>query len=409
MRNKTKKRGKFLVLIVLVLALFLTQHAAGAPSSSVPSKESTPSFPQIRLQSVFEPVIKRLMRRLHAPVELTHAKDGSGRLFIVEQRGTIRILKNGKLSKKHFLDIRERVTNGGEKGLLGLAFHPEFSKTRRFFVNYTSAKKGLHTVISEFTVGNNPEEADETSERILLTISQPFSNHNGGKIAFGPDNYLYIGMGDGGAANDPEGSGQDLSTLLGKMLRIDVDKKSGRKPYAIPPDNPFISEANAVPEIFAFGLRNPWRFSFDNTTGLLYVGDVGQNAREEINVIRKGRNYGWNIMEGTVCTPRVNPKCNKKGLDLPIHDYPRSEGTVVVGGYVYRGKAIPGLSGTYIFGDFGNGRIWGLEYDGNKVTHHRLLFNTDLSISALGNDEEGELYVVGLGGEVLKIILAEGR
>ncbi len=337
---------------------------------------------------------------------LIHAGDGSGRVFIVEQQGTIRVLKNERLSEKLFLDIRDRVTSGGEKGLLGLAFHPNFSKNRRLFVNYTSPAGGLHTVISEFKIGDNPNEADPKSERALLTIPQPYSNHNGGNIVFGPDGYLYIGMGDGGSGNDPHGNGQNIGTLLGKMLRIDINKKEKGRAYGVPRDNPFVGQKNAAPEIWAYGLRNPWRYSFDPVTGLLYAGDVGQVDREEIDVIRRGRNYGWNIMEGTICTPGVNPNCDKKGLELPIYDYPRSEGTTVIGGYVYRGSAIPNLCGAYIYGDYGNGRIWALRYDGRSVTDHRLLLETHRSISSFGEDEQREIYVVDHDGEVLKIVPA---
>jgi len=359
-------------------------------------KGTSSLFPHIDLRSVAE--------GLTEPLGLVHAGDGSGNIFIVEQPGKVRILKNGKVLEKTFLDIRDRVTSGGEKGLLGLAFHPDFFKNRRFFVNYTSPTGGLRTVISEFKTGDNPDEADPKSERILLTIRQPYANHKGGNIVFGPDGYLYIGMGDGGSGNDPHGNGQNLSSLLGKMLRIDVNTKEKEKAYGVPRDNPFISQKNAAPEVWAYGLRNPWRFSFDTVTRLLYAGDVGQNAREEIDLIQKGKNYGWNIMEGRICTPGVNPNCNKSGFEQPIYDYPRSEGIAVIGGYVYRGRSIPNLCGAYIYGDYGNGRIWALRYDGKSVAGHRLLLETRRSISSFGEDEQHELYVVDHGGEVLKII-----
>ena len=306
--------------------------------------------------------------------------------------------------KKPFLNIRDRVISGGEMGLLGLAFHPGFSQNGRLFVNYTSRSGGLHTVISEFKISSRPNAADPESERILLTIDQPYSNHNGGAIVFGPDGALYIGTGDGGAGNDPHGNGQNLTTLLGKMLRIDVDQREADKPYGIPGDNPFIARRGAAKEVWAYGLRNPWRFSFDSLTGLLYAGDVGQAAREEIDVIQKGKNYGWNRMEGTLCTPGVNLKCNKRGLEPPIIDYPRSEGTVVIGGYVYRGRSIPSLCGVYLFSDFGNGRIFGLRYHEGKVKEHRRLLSTRRRISSLGEDEQHELYLLDYEGEVLKIV-----
>jgi len=360
------------------------------------AQEAVPAFSPIRLE--------RIAGGLARPIGLFHAGDASGRLFVVEQRGIIRVLKEGKLEKKPFLDIRRRVTAGGEKGLLGLAFHPEFRKSQRFFVNYTASRGRLHTVISEFRLGNFPDRADPASERILMTLPQPFSNHNGGEIAFGPDGHLYIGMGDGGAGNDPRGNAQNLKTLLGKMLRIGVDPGKGGKAYTIPGDNPFAQSRNAAPEIWAYGLRNPWRFSFDALTGDLWAGDVGQSAREEINLIRKGGNYGWNIMEGRLCTPGVNSRCDQRRLARPLFDYPRSEGTVVIGGRVYRGRAIPSLIGAYIYGDFGSGRVWMLRHDGDRVTEQRLLLETDRRISAFGEDEQHELYLVDYSGEILKIV-----
>ncbi|MGH7275123.1 MAG: PQQ-dependent sugar dehydrogenase [Nitrospiria bacterium] len=387
------------LLLTLGIWFFTSQNTFSASPTPCQLKGPPPPFPEIQLKSV--------VKGLKAPLGLFHAGEESGRLFIVEQEGTILIWEKGRLSDRPFLDIRDRVASGGEKGLLGLAFHPKFLETHRLFVNYTSAANGLHTVISEFKVGNNPDQADHKSERILLTIPQPYANHNGGNIVFGPDGKLYIGMGDGGSGNDPHENGQNLATLLGKMLRIDVDKREGGKAYGIPPDNPVFGKKGAAPEIWAYGLRNPWRFSFDPVTGLLYAGDVGQNTREEIDVILKGKNYGWNIMEGTICTPGVNPKCDKSGLELPILDYPRSEGTVVIGGHVYRGSFIPDLCGTYIYADYGNGRIYGLRYNGKAVTHHQRLLETHRSITSLGEDEERELHVLDGSGEVLKIVPGE--
>lgn len=365
-------------------------------SSHVASQAQT-GFPSLKLQSV--------VKGLTSPTGLSHPGDQSNRLFVVEQRGTVRILKNGTLSEKLFLDLQDRVTAGGEKGLLGLAFHPKFSENRRFFLNYTApaGPTGLQTVISEFKVGADSDAADPATERILLTLPQPFPNHNGGQLAFGPDGYLYIGLGDGGSGNDPQGNGQSLAVLLGKMLRINVDAAGEGKAYAIPPDNPFVGNKEAAPEIWAYGLRNPWRFSFDGATGFLFAGDVGQNAREEIDLIQKGKNYGWNIMEGTICTPGVNPNCDQSGLIPPLIDYPRSEGTTVIGGYVYRGKAIPELTGVYFYADFGNGKIWGFRYDGKSVADRRLIFETGRHISSFGEDDQNELYVVDYAGEILKI------
>lgn len=386
--------GKAFSFLLFGLWLIFPASCNSSSKDTPPSIGGTPAAPTIRLESV--------ATGLDQPIGLFHAGDGSGRLFVIEQEGTIRILQNGAVGETPFLDIRDRVTAGGEKGLLGLAFHPRFEENGRFFVNYTSPAGGrLHTVISEFKAGAG-------SERIFLTIPQPFSNHNGGNIVFGPDRFLYIGMGDGGSANDPEGNGQNLKTLLGKMLRIDVDQKANGKEYAIPPDNPFVATPGAAPEIWAYGLRNPWRFSFDPQTGLLYAGDVGQNAREEIDVIRRGGNYGWNPMEGTICTPGVNHgNCDKSRYDLPIIDYPRSEGTTVVGGYVYRGTAIPNLAGAYLYADFGSGRLWMLRYDGRAVSDQRLLLETGKQIASFGEDEQRELYLADIGGEIFKIVSAE--
>ncbi len=365
---------------------------------------ASPTNPDPDVSKQIAIALKSMASGLRDPVGLTHAGDGSGRLFVIEQPGRIRVLENGVLKEAAFLDIRKRVASGGEKGLLGLAFHPNFSKNRRLFVNYTASEKGLRTVIAEYTADPQLEKVDPATERRLMEIPQPFGNHNGGQIAFGSDGMLYIGMGDGGAGNDPQGNGQNLKTLLGKMLRIDVDRKEDNRAYGIPLDNPYRMQKDIPSEIWAYGLRNPWRFSFDSESGELYAGDVGQSSREEINIIQRGRNYGWNIMEGKICTPRVNPICDKRHLEDPIFDYPRSEGTVVIGGYVYRGKAIPALYGAYLYGDYGNGRLWILRYADRKVSDTRLLLKTGRAISALGEDENKELYLIDYQGEVLKII-----
>ncbi|MFZ5862232.1 MAG: PQQ-dependent sugar dehydrogenase [Nitrospirota bacterium] len=380
-----------LPLIAFLMTAWAPAHAALFCSTPDPA----PSFPEVRLAPA--------LSGFKSPVGFQSAGDGTGRVFIVEQRGTIQVRKPGQAGSKTFLDIRDRVTSGGELGLLGLAFHPNFVETGRLYVNYTSRKGGLHTVISEFKVGAKPDEVDPRIERILMTIPQPYANHNGGDVAFGPDGMLYIALGDGGSGNDPLGNGQKLSTLLGKILRIDVDHGGDATAYGIPADNPFVKRKGAAPEIWAYGLRNPWRFAFDPATGRLFAGDVGQNAREEIDVIRKGGNYGWNVMEGAICTPGVNPKCKKSGFDLPIFDYPRSDGTTVIGGRVYRGSAIPALCGAYVYGDFGTGRIWALHYDGATVIEQQKLLDTDHRISAFGEDEQRELYVVDYAGEILKI------
>ncbi|MDX8411743.1 MAG: PQQ-dependent sugar dehydrogenase [Mariprofundaceae bacterium] len=353
------------------------------------------------------------------PVQIVQASDNSGLIFVVEQQGRIRIISNGRVASIPFLDITSQIESGGEKGLLSMAFHPDYDDNGYFYVDYTTIDKtGLYTVVSRFSRTNGSPHTNAASEKVLLKIRQPFGNHNGGQIAFGPDGFLYIGMGDGGSANDPRGHGQNLASLLGTMLRIDVNHEEDGKPYAIPPDNPFVDSAPVRPEIWAYGLRNPWRFSFDAQTGDLWLADVGQNEVEEIDLIEKGGNYGWNIMEGDICTPDVSRSCDKSGLRMPIHTYRHPEGFAVTGGFVYRGDGIPVLCGTYLFADYVSGRIWGLRHDGKKVTAHKLLIEPnsgnmllrrllggELSISSFGQGEDRELYIADhRTGKILKII-----
>lgn len=340
------------------------------------------------------------------PVFLTHSGDGSHRLFVVEQSGIIRVFPNdaSATTSAVFLDIRSRVTSGGEMGLLGLAFHPEFPDSGFFYVNYTTSVNGpRRTIISRFSVNaGTPDQADPNSEFILMQFNQPFSNHNGGMLQFGPDGMLYISTGDGGSANDPSGNGQSLMTLLGKILRIDVDRRQGDLNYAIPADNPFVGAGNGVrEEIFAYGLRNPWRFSIDAESGQIWAGDVGQNRIEEIDRIEKGRNYGWNRMEGSDCFDPQNPNnppanCDTSGLTLPVVDYGRSLGNSVTGGYIYRGSLRPEFAGAYIYGDFGSGRLFLLRYENGMVTADSMLIDTNFGIASFGTDENDELYLVSL-------------
>jgi glucose/arabinose dehydrogenase len=342
------------------------------------------------------------------PVDLQHAGDGSNRLFAVEQAGVIRVFENSFVttSSKVFLNIQGKVTSGGERGLLGLAFHPNFTSNGYFYVNYTRQTDSLRTYVSRFSVSpTNPDSADAESELVLLTVTQPFSNHNGGQIAFGPDSYLYVALGDGGGAGDTAGNAQNRATLLGSILRIDVDTPSGGRNYSIPPDNPFVGNATGYrEEIFAYGLRNPWRFSFDPATGNLWCADVGQSSREEINIVEAGNNYGWNIMEGTLC---YNPStgCTTTGLTLPVWEYGRAAGGSVTGGFVYRGPLLPALQGKYVYGDYVSGRVWALMYDGVNPTTNALLDSLgQFSVSSFGIDENNELYVCDHRGKLYKFI-----
>jgi glucose/arabinose dehydrogenase len=330
---------------------------------------------------------------------------GTKERLVVEQGGEIRILKDGAQTAEPFLDLSKAIEAGGEKGLLGLAFHPKYERTKKFYVNYTYRADNLKTRISEFRVSKktNRGVASPTSstERVILEFDQPFDNHNGGHLEFGPDGFLYIATGDGGSAGDPEGNAQNLKSLLGKILRIDIDKGN---PYAIPAGNPFRNVKTARPEIWAYGLRNPWRFCFDRATGLLYAADVGQDKWEEIDLIQKGKNYGWNMMEGTHLFKARKGSLALVSFQRPILEYDHSEGESITGGYVYRGKKIKSLSGYYIYGDYESGKIWMLKLDGEKVSENKLLKDTDYMISSFGVDLKGEIYVVDHNGAIYQLV-----
>lgn len=349
--------------------------------------------------------LKLIAKDVASPVSMDSPKDGSGRLFICEQTGKIKIIKNGAVLVKPFLDVSsklDKINRGySEKGLLGLAFHPNYKSNGRFFIYYSAPTANStfnhKSVIAEYMVSPDANVAGAEG-RILMEIEQPESNHNGGQLAFGPDGFLYIGVGDGGGAGDDHGkygNGQELNTLLGKILRIDVN---GKVPYDIPADNPFAKAADAKPEIYAYGLRNPWRFSFDRKTGKLFCGDVGQDKWEEIDIIHKGKNYGWRIMEGNHCfKPSTN--CNPAGLEIPVAEYSHSEGISVTGGYVYNGSAIPALQGKYVFADW-NGKMFYLDETGGKYKLQKLMIadkkNNDAgsNINSFGEGENGELYIL---------------
>ena len=338
-------------------------------------------------------------RGLQSPLFLTHAGDGSGHLFIVEQPGTIRVVVQGVLQDKPFLDIKERVLSGGERGLLGLAFHPDYRRNGRFFVNYTRQQDGA-TVLAEYHRAESPLQASP-DQRVIMTVPQPFANHNGGMVAFGPDGFLYVGRGDGGSRGDPQNRAQNTQELLGKILRLDVDQGH---PYAIPADNPF-ARSGGRPEIFAYGIRNPWRFSFDRETKVLWLADVGQYKWEEIDLVMKGGNYGWRVMEGFHCYEPAE-HCPTRGMTMPVFEYGHEKGRCsITGGYVYRGKMIPSLRGVYFFGDYCSGELFGIKSEGTTSLRSEpdLLRKTGSRISSFGEDEAGELYVVDHGGAVYRI------
>jgi glucose/arabinose dehydrogenase len=407
------------VFFLLLLALALVGRGQSDTGESA-SAQGTVAWPGIALTHV----VGGLSQPLHA----THAGDGSGRLFVVEKAGVIRIVRNGSLETTPFLSITGRVGSaGGEQGLLSVAFPPDYANKGYFYVDYTDVDG--NTAVSRFYVTGDLDVADPTSEQVILTIDQPYVNHNGGQLAFGPDGYLYISAGDGGSGGDPHNNGQNPATLLGTVLRIDVEpappapsvftvthrlylpliaaEAGGGLLYEIPPTNPFTQTAGYRGEIWAWGLRNPWRFSFDRVTGDLYIGDVGQSSYEEIDfqpaASAGGQNYGWAIMEGTHCYP--SGPCDSTGLVLPVAEYDHAQGRcAVTGGVVYRG-ANPNLQGIYFYGDYCNGQIWGLVQEGGTWSTQALL-DTGLNIASFGEDEAGNVYVVDLGGDVYQLVEA---
>jgi glucose/arabinose dehydrogenase len=372
-----------------LLLLVIAAACSGGPSDGGPPAGET----RIRLQQVAS--------GLQSPVHLT-APANDARLFIVEQPGRIRIVQNGALLPTPFLDIAAKVSAGGERGLLSVAFHPQYASNGIFYVNYTDARGD--TRIERYRVSADPGRADPATAELVLTIAQPFSNHNGGLAAFGPDGKLYIGMGDGGGGGDPEETGQDPLRLLGKLLRIDVD---AARPYAIPAGNPYAGGTNPLPEIWASGLRNPWRFSWDRTANLLYMADVGQNRLEEINVVpaaQAGVNYGWDVMEGSDCF-EPSTGCDRTGKVAPVAEYTHSDGCSITGGFVYRGQDIPALRGQYFYADYCQGWIRSFRYADGAATDARSWEVENVgNISSFGEDARGELYVIAHGGAIYKIV-----
>ncbi|HKC59608.1 MAG TPA: PQQ-dependent sugar dehydrogenase [Myxococcales bacterium] len=361
------------------------------------SRESNRTGPpgSVALQDAFSGL------RFQAPLQVAQVP-GESRFVVVEKRGTVQAVSGQ--TEATFLDIRSRVNSTpGEAGLLGLAFHPRWAQNRQVFVNYTApsaaSPANLRTTISRFTSADGGATLDPASEQVLLTVEQPFENHNGGSVVFGPDGLLYLGLGDGGSGGDPLGNAQNVSVILGKLLRIDVDSGA---PYGIPPSNPFAA-GGGRPEVYAYGLRNPWRFSFDRATGALWVGDVGQGDWEEVDVVEAGANYGWNRREGRHCYPPGSSSCAGAFRD-PVVEYSHAEGASITGGYVYRGAALPQLAGHYVYGDFGSGRIWAVPAGGPYTP---VQVGQGNAISSFGEDAQGELYVVDLvGGQVSKLVAA---
>ena len=387
------------ILVQLLVLLMLTglAYAQESETEAVITRAEAPSADAFELTDIAGDFVR--------PLYLTHAGDGSNRLFVLEQTGKIWIINNGERTRFPFLDISGLITQTAdrdysEQGLLGLAFHPDYASNGVFFVNYTD-RRGA-TIVASYTMSlSNPDIADINSGQILFQLAQPYVNHNGGHIEFGPDGYLYVSLGDGGSANDPLGAGQNRQLLLGSILRIDVD---GALPYTIPSDNPFVDDSRALDEIWAYGLRNVWRFSFDRLTGDLYLGDVGQNRWEEINFqpadSAGGENYGWNVWEGT------HPFAGGLAENHvpPVFEYSHSQGNgcSVTGGYVYRGESIPELEAAYIFGDYCSGKMWASYRDQDEQWRTVELLQTNMAISSFGEDESGEHYVVDYGGTIYR-------
>lgn len=391
--------------------------ASAAPSSAAPSAigsaaaspaTSTPTGgvgepPQLALESV--------VGGLDAPLDIAWRPDDPDTLFVAEQGGRVRIVRDGALIDTPLLDIGGQVTAGGEQGLLGIAFHPD-GVDPRFFVYYT-ALDGRQVLASYETMPGERDRADPDSAKRWLVMEDPFPNHNGGGLAFGPDGYLYVATGDGGGGGDPLDSGRRLDTLLGKILRLDIDVEADSDPpYEIPADNPYVSVADARPEIWLTGLRNPWRIRFDRGAGDLWIGDVGQGELEEIDVARAGvggTDFGWNVMEGSACFRDGGTDCLTDDLTLPVTEYGHDQGVAVIGGTVYRGEAQTGLRGWYVFSDNSSGRFWVIDATRNDLHEPTVALDSERSISAIGEDAAGELFATDLsGGELLRIVVADG-
>ncbi|MGZ8437555.1 MAG: PQQ-dependent sugar dehydrogenase [Candidatus Limnocylindrales bacterium] len=353
--------------------------------------------------------LTRIASGLSKPLLLTNAGDGSGRLFVVEQTGKIRIIKGGRLLAAPFLDLSASVSGGNEQGLLGLAFHPGYRSNGKLYVSYTD-RNGT-SILREYRVSaSNPDRVNRSSGRTLLSLRQPYANHNGGNIAFGPDGDLYVGFGDGGSAGDPGNRAQNLGTLFGKLLRIDVNRRTGTLPYGIPPTNPFVGRPG-LDQIWAYGLRNPWRWSFDRATGDLWIGDVGQDAWEEVDRAMashgrnagRGLNFGWKVMEASHCYA-PSSGCARSGKTLPLTEYGHADGRCsITGGFVYRGSRYPDLVGAYLFADYCSGEIWFVDRGAARGTRPTLALDTNALITSFGQDQAGELYLTDGNGSVYRV------
>ena len=386
--------------ITLLSTLCLLAYVAcDAGGTGGPSPEPPPPDGPVPV------TLQEVATGLAFPLYLT-SPPGDSRLFIVEKGGAIRIVKDGSLLPSPFLDLSSKVSGGSEQGLLGLAFDPGYATNGRFIVHYTDLNG--NTMVSAYRVSTtNPDQADPATETILLTVEQPFANHNGGQILFGPDGMLYLGLGDGGGGGDPGGRGQSLADLLGDILRVDVSSGAS---YTVPPDNPFVGQAGARPEVWSYGLRNPWRFNFDAATGDLYIADVGQNVWEEVDVVAasagagRGANFGWNIMEGRHCY--ASPGCDTTQFTLPVLEYTHSVGCSITGGYVYRGAAVPALQGHYFYADFCSGWVRSFRMqDGHAVEPYQWpTLAPGGSVTSFGLDAAGEMYIVIAEGRVFRIV-----
>lgn len=391
------------IMTSVLLLMLLTGGVISAQdndSEPVIMRDGPPDAGQFALETV--------MDGFRRPLYLTHAGDDSGRLFLLEQGGVIYVMDGETYERSIFLDVSDLVSPAAnsssytEQGLLGLAFAPDYADSGTFYINYTD--RSGHTAVARYQVSDDPDVADPASAEIIFTQVQPFPNHNGGHIDFGPDGYLYVSLGDGGAANDPLGAGQDITSLLGTILRLDVNTDSG---YGVPDDNPFVESGTGAPEIWSYGLRNVWRFSFDRATGDMYLGDVGQNQWEEINFQPAdspgGENYGWNAYEATHV---FNQGVQADDPVMPIAEYDHSQGCSVTGGYVYRGESIPTLTGTYLYSDYCSGNIWYAYRDTNMTWQSEIFLRPGIQVSSFGEDESGELYIINYSGSVLKLVPA---